>query len=94
MFIYHYHPETGEYLHITTEADEDPLEPGRFVIPAHATDKTPPYSSQEQWTVFRDGGWVVEDKPRPPAIDNQLKRAPVGGLFHDVSIKRALKGGV
>jgi hypothetical protein len=94
MIIYHYHPDTGKYLHITTEADEDPLEPGRYLIPANATDKTPPYSSDTQQTVFRDGNWVVEKRPPAPVIKKNITLAPEGGLFHNVSIKRALKGGV
>lgn len=92
--VYHYKADTGEYLHIVTDADEDPMEPGRYLVPANSTTKIPPFSSDTQWTVFRDGDWVVEPKPKPDALQTNVKLAPQLGLFHNVSIMRALKGGV
>lgn len=40
MQIFHYYPETGEFLGQST-AMPDPLEEGSFLVPAYATD-TPP----------------------------------------------------
>ena len=62
MEIYNYHPE---YKHLTgvSIADESPLEPGVFLIPAYATDIKPPEVSESKIQVFKDNQWnIVEDK--------------------------------
>ncbi|MEX3859624.1 phage tail assembly chaperone [Paraburkholderia sp. BR10923] len=41
MRVYSYHPQTGAYVG-AEEADEDPMNPGQYLIPAHATTKAPP----------------------------------------------------
>lgn len=56
MKIHSYHPATGEYIG-TTEADESPLEPGVFLIPAQATDVAPPARREQSARVFVDGNW-------------------------------------
>lgn len=58
MKIYNYHPETGEYLG-KEDADESPLEPGKFLVPAHATKKKPPIVDDHQMPVFSEGQWSV-----------------------------------
>lgn len=55
MKIYHYHPNTGEYLGEGI-ADESPLEKGVFLIPANATGKKPPKHTEGKATVFY-GEW-------------------------------------
>lgn len=40
-YIYHYHPETHIYL-CKEIADENPLEPGVYLVPANATLEPPP----------------------------------------------------
>jgi hypothetical protein len=57
MEIYSYCPETGEYLG-PSHADESPLEPGVYLIPAYATGKAPPASRQGKARVFVDGEWT------------------------------------
>jgi hypothetical protein len=94
MLVYHYSPDTGAYLNIATDADPDPMEPGRFLIPANATEKVPPFTATGQWALFRDDDWVVEKKPEPPVIGKNITLAPESGLYWNVSIKRALKGGL
>lgn len=59
MDIYHYHSVTGEYLG-TSQAMPDPLEPGRFLIPAHATEIAPPAAGEHEVSVFEDGAWSVK----------------------------------
>jgi hypothetical protein len=95
MIVYHYDPDTGAYLNWSSEADEDQLQPGNFLIPAYATPIVPPSpgNPKTQHAVFTAGAWHVEDKPIPPSITTNVEQAPVG-MFHNISIKEALKGGV
>lgn len=65
--IYHYHPETGELVG-SSDADESPLEPGVFLIPAHAAEDAPPAFDAKVQQCFREGAaWVLRDIPPPPA---------------------------
>ena len=58
MKIYHYHPITKEYIGEGV-ADESPLEPGVFLIPAYATD-IPPKFKEGKATVFNKV-WIHVD---------------------------------
>ena len=61
MDIYHFHQVTGELLG-SGAADESPLEPGVFLIPANATKVAPPTQVQGFARVFVNGTWTqVED---------------------------------
>ena len=64
--IFNYSPDTGELLSESL-ADDSPLEPGKYLIPAHATDIEPPVAGTGQRVVFVNGGWVVESIPYPSA---------------------------
>lgn len=57
--IYHYHPQTSIFLG-TTEADESPLEPGVFLLPAHATEAQPPVAGDREAAVFGEDGWTLQ----------------------------------
>lgn len=89
MEIYHYHPETGEFLAIG-EADESPLEPGVFLIPAHATNIQPPQAAYGTWAFFVGGEWIikvvaeppVEPPPTPPTLED-LRLAKYAELSAD-----------
>lgn len=59
MQIFHYHPETGEFLG-QSAAMPDPLEEGRFLVPAHATDTQPPEVGQNEVAVFDGQSWVLK----------------------------------
>ena len=65
--LYHYHPETGELLG-QSAADRSPLEPDIWLIPAHATDQTPPKAKVRQVAVFRDGRWQLSPDWRATAL--------------------------
>lgn len=58
MDVYNYSPVNGEYLG-TSKADESPLEPGVFLIPAHATTTEPPQRGEREVAVFSDGSWSI-----------------------------------
>jgi hypothetical protein len=63
MKIYHYHPEYKIYLG-SSDADESPLEPGVFLIPAHATELEPPEYSEGKVPVFNESSWTIIDDCR------------------------------
>jgi len=64
MNLYHYDPNTGFFIGIS-DADESPLEPGVFLIPAYATDVAPEaFSPETQRAIFTEGnGWTIEEIP-------------------------------
>ncbi len=60
LTIYHYDSGNGEYLGKGI-ACEDPLEAGRFLVPAHATMEAPPEVREHVCAVWRGAdGWVLE----------------------------------
>ena len=62
MKIYHYHPDY-KYFYCESEADPSPLEPGVFLIPAHATDIKPPTCELNQIQIFNGTSWnIIEDR--------------------------------
>jgi hypothetical protein len=69
MTIYHYHPVTGEYMG-SDPADESPLEPGVFLIPAHATDVKPPEASDGQVVRWNGAGWESVPPEQLPEADD------------------------
>jgi len=58
MQIYNYHFKTGEYIG-PENAVESPLEPGKYLIPAHATDQVPPVPGENQVAAFVADAWVL-----------------------------------
>ena len=62
MIAHHYHPDSGLYLG-TSEADESPLEPGVFILPAFATFKNPPDFEEGKICVWNGEHWELRDAP-------------------------------
>ena len=58
MDIYHFSAATGEFLG-SGQADADPLEEGRFLLPANAVTIAPPASGPHEASVFADGRWSL-----------------------------------
>lgn len=58
MEIYNYHPVTGEYLN-ASQADESPLEPGTYLIPAHACPDAPPAIGPNEAAIRSNGAWSL-----------------------------------
>ena len=66
MKIYHYHPDSAAYIGDSV-ADESPLEPGVFLIPAHATVVPPPAVAEGEQALFTGATWILQPIPQPPA---------------------------
>jgi hypothetical protein len=65
MNIYHYDPETFQYLGESV-ADPSPREPDVWLIPAHATIIAPDVEpNEEEVLVFEEGVWVTKVKEEP-----------------------------
>ena len=64
MKIYHYNPDTGIYVGEGV-ADESPLEPGVWLIPANSVTTAPPNVGEDQFVVFNNGNWEVNTVPEP-----------------------------
>lgn len=57
--IYNYEQNTGMFLS-SSEAIEDPLNPGEFIIPANATLIAPPVPGSRQTAVWVEDSWVLQ----------------------------------
>jgi hypothetical protein len=77
MIIYHYNPINGEYLE-QSEARESPLDPGEYLIPAHATATPPPNAAPGFAAVWIGESWeTLEDHRGQTVYDRQTGRARV-----------------
>ena len=59
MLIYHYHPVTGVFLGQSL-ADESPLEPGVFLVPACATATPPLETGDGEYACWENDAWSVK----------------------------------
>lgn len=65
MQIYHYDPETLEYIGESV-ADPSPLEPGVWLIPAYATSVVPDVAPNEgEILVYENNVWVLKIREEP-----------------------------
>lgn len=58
MIIYNVDHSTGEFVSVG-EADESPLEPGVWLIPADAVADEPPKAGKREVPVYKDGEWKL-----------------------------------
>lgn len=99
MQIYNYDPATKTYL-FATVADESPLEPGIFLVPAFATKIAPPVPGTNQEAVFDEVSNVwslvaIPAPPPPPTTAELLAQAKTDKLkeLHD-SCANAISSGM
>lgn len=52
-----------------TEADESPLEPGVFLIPARCVEAKPPVVAGDQWPRWNGAAWQIITLKRPEAAE-------------------------
>lgn len=58
MDIYNYDSFTGEFITVS-QANQSPLEPGVFLVPANATTLPPLKPGPNQTPAFKDGTWTL-----------------------------------
>lgn len=87
MQIFHFDPATNAYLG-TSMADESPLEPGVFLVPAYATEIEPPVCGEGQRVVFDGAAWRVEAIPQPESPPAEPAPAPVTPTIPEVVTMR------
>lgn len=97
MQIYHYHPATGEYLG-TGMADESPLEPGVWLVPANATTSPAPASLAGKVRVWTGSAWAYQDvqdeaQPLDPEFEPSLADLKAAKLAAIQTGKNAVKDG-
>lgn len=68
MKIYHYDKRTGEYLY-SSNATPDPLDTGKYLIPANATAIQPLTLNAGHVSCFVDGAWRAMEDNRGAAWD-------------------------
>ena len=95
MNIFHYHSDTGEYLG-QGKADKSPLEPGVWLIPAHATAAQPPTASADQRAVFVNDSWQLRPIPEPEPEPEPLSPEPTPSYtaFWDALLASTVYGSI
>jgi len=76
---HHYHPDTNVYVG-SSAADESPLEPGVFLVPAFATLTAPsaePADGQVHVWDATSCAWTCQDPPADPADDKDSELPPI-----------------
>ena len=82
MKVYDYDPATGEFLG-EIACQESPLEPGTYLMPAHATTLPPPDPRPGYARCFISGAWSYVADHRGETVyrtDDSRKHAEVRGL--------------
>ena len=96
MKIFHYHPETGVLLGEGV-ADPSPLEPGEWLVPAHATATTPLIAVDGEQAVWANGAWQIQPIPEPQPELETASPPPPGPsyiIFWDALLASTVYGSI
>lgn len=81
--VYTYDPITKEYRD-ATQAPEDPKHPGRYLIPAFATEMEPPQPGENQKVVWGGEAWqlvdILQPEPKPEPTEEELRQREIWRL--------------
>lgn len=99
MVVYSYDGRTGRFTH-AEHADPDPLEPGKWLVPANAVEVQPPAPVGTQWPYWSKnyGAWMLKDEGTEAkeremrAIRNAALCASDWTMLADVPIEGELRG--
>jgi len=83
MKVYNYDSQTGEFLGESL-ARENPLELGKYLIPAHATTKKPNDYKRGFVSVFKNNEWIRVEDIRGSWY-NMREKVEVTSLDHDIT---------
>lgn len=87
MQIYHYHQVTGEFTQAGI-ADESPLEPGVFLIPACATLIAPPPFGSNEKAMFNGSAWELVSISPSAEVEEEENFIPTS---NHVAIERSIR---
>lgn len=91
MKIFNY-DELGLFL-FESEADPDPLQPGKFLLPARSTSKQVPAVPQGKRARFDGTNWGLEDVPVPSTETVESKKARQWNAIKAERDRRIQSGG-
>jgi hypothetical protein len=82
MKVYNYNPDSKIFTY-AEEADPDPLIPGRWLIPLHATDIAPPGVEENEAVYFNEaeGKWTIVEVKQPVIPYNILRAREYPSIF-------------
>jgi hypothetical protein len=98
MKIFHYHPETGALLG-EGKADPSPLEPGKWLVPAHATAIEPLHPNNDEQVIWVNNNWQLRPIPEPeppsePEPTEPLPPPPSYIAFWDALLASTVYGSI
>ena len=98
MKIFHYHPETGALLG-EGKADPSPLEPGKWLVPVHATAIEPLRPHNNEQVIWVNNNWQLQPIPEPeppsePEPTEPLPPTPSYTAFWDALLTSTVYGSI
>ena len=98
MKVFHFHPETGVFLG-EGNADPSPLEPGKWLLPAHATAIEPLLPNNNEQVIWVNNNWQLRPIPEPeppsePEPTEPLPPFPSYTTFWDALLASTVYGSI
>lgn len=77
-----------------TLADESPMEPGAYLIPARCVEPAPPTEwPSDKWPRWNGSEWTLTSKPVPAAVDDSDAAAKLAAFLRENPDVAALVAG-